>query len=55
MRLIQHIIKNKENLQEMERQLLKIEYKYYLMFDIAVNTGPKYRRHITIKSYRFKR
>ena len=39
MRLIQHIIKNKEALQEIEIQLLKIGYKNYLMFTIAVNTG----------------
>jgi len=39
MRLIQHIIKDKEKLEEMEMELLKIGYKNYLMFTIVINTG----------------
>ena len=39
MRLIQHIIKDKEKLEEIELELLKIGYKNYLMFSIAINTG----------------
>jgi len=39
MRLIQHIIKNKEKLKEIEMELLEIGYKNYLMFTIGINTG----------------
>ena len=39
MRLIQHIIKDKEKLEEMEMELLKLGYMNYLMFDIGISTG----------------
>ena len=39
MRLIQHIIKDKEKLEEMKMKLLEIGYKNYLMFVIAINSG----------------